>query len=347
MADNTTINTGSGGDTIATDDIGGVKYQRVKITLGADGVTDGDVSSSNALPISDNGGSLTVDGTIAATQSGTWNVTNVSGTVSLPTGAATLAEQQTQTTSLQLLDDAVATTASAIPSKGFAISGTDGTNARVIKTDSSGELQVDVLTMPTVTVNSHAVTNAGTFAVQVDGSALTALQLIDDPVFSDDAAFTPGTSKVNAVGFIADETASDSVDEGDIGAARMTLDRKQHVVAEQESSSIRVAGVAATPQFAVISGSTSGDNTLITAVVGKKFRVLSLFLVSAGTTTVRFESGAGGTALTGVMSLVANTGFALPYNPAGWFQTTTTNQLLNMELNAAVQVSGSLTYIEV
>lgn len=31
----------------------------------------------------------TVTGTVAATQSGTWNITNVSGTVSLPTGAAT------------------------------------------------------------------------------------------------------------------------------------------------------------------------------------------------------------------------------------------------------------------
>jgi hypothetical protein len=52
MADNTQLNTGSGGDLIASDDIGGVKYQRVKIALGADGVNDGDVSSSNALPVS-------------------------------------------------------------------------------------------------------------------------------------------------------------------------------------------------------------------------------------------------------------------------------------------------------
>jgi len=37
----------------------------------------------------------TVTGTVAATQSGTWNVTNVSGTVSLPTGAATSALQPT------------------------------------------------------------------------------------------------------------------------------------------------------------------------------------------------------------------------------------------------------------
>ena len=44
---------------------------------------------SSAIPISDNAGSITVDGTVAATQSGTWNINNISGTVSLPTGAAT------------------------------------------------------------------------------------------------------------------------------------------------------------------------------------------------------------------------------------------------------------------
>lgn len=102
------------------------------------------------------------DTSIAATQSGTWNVTNISGTVSLPTGASTLAEQQTQTTALQLIDDTVATTASAIPTKGVAVSGTDGTNARVLKTDTGGELQVDVLTMPTTTVTGTVTANAGT-----------------------------------------------------------------------------------------------------------------------------------------------------------------------------------------
>jgi len=55
MADNTTLNTGVGGDTLATDDIGGIKYPRGKITLGADGVNDGDVSVSNPLPTNDNG----------------------------------------------------------------------------------------------------------------------------------------------------------------------------------------------------------------------------------------------------------------------------------------------------
>jgi len=44
------------------------------------------------------------------------------------------------------------------------------------------EMQCDVITMPTVTVNAHAVTNAGTFVVQENGAALTALQLIDNAI---------------------------------------------------------------------------------------------------------------------------------------------------------------------
>lgn len=97
----------------------------------------------------------------------------------------------------------------------------DWTNPRA---SANGALWVSV--DGTVTVGSHAVTNAGTFAVQVDGNALTALQLIDDPVFADDAAFTIGTSKVMVAGFTADEASTDSLDEGDAGAARITLDRK-------------------------------------------------------------------------------------------------------------------------
>jgi len=49
-------------------------------------------------------------------------------------------------------------------------------------------------------------------------------------VIVDDAVFTPAVSNVNMAGFFADEASPDSVDEGDGGAARMTLDRKQLVV---------------------------------------------------------------------------------------------------------------------
>lgn len=113
-----------------------------------------------------------------------------------------------------------------------------------------------------------------------------------------------------------------------------------------ESNQMTIAGVPATVKYAIIDAATSGDNTLLAAVTSKKIRVLSAFLVSAGTVNVRFESGAGGTALTGQMNLVANTGFVLPFNPGGWFETGS-NTLLNLELSAAVSVDGSFSYIEV
>lgn len=219
----------------------------------------------------------------------------VSGTVSV-TGVATEGTLATLVTSSQLIDDTVATVAAAIPTKGQAAVGTDGTNARILKTDASGELQVDVLTMPsvavtgpltdaqlratpvpvsgTVTINAipaggnnigdvdvlsivpgvaatnlgkreddpHASLDTGVMAlgVRADTQAATAangdyVPMIFDAAGGlwvagtqlDDAAFTPGTGRVGVVGLFADEASTDLVDEGDVGVARMTLDRKQ------------------------------------------------------------------------------------------------------------------------
>lgn len=52
MADNTTLNTGAGGDVIATDDISGVKHQRVKLEWGPDGTANEvDDADGKRLPI--------------------------------------------------------------------------------------------------------------------------------------------------------------------------------------------------------------------------------------------------------------------------------------------------------
>ena len=118
------------------------------------------------------------------------------------------------------------------------------------------------------------------------------------------------------------------------------------VSSSDETSTLYDGTTALTPKFAIIDAATSGDNTLVAAVVGKKIRVLACFLVAAGAVTARFESGAGGTAKTGQMNLAANGGFVLPYNPVGWFETAS-NTLLNLELSGAVSVDGSLVYIEV
>lgn len=125
------------------------------------------------------------------------------------------------------------------------------------------------------------------------------------------------------------------------------LDRATDNVGVALQSDVLLADTTTmTPKFAAIDCATSGDNTLVAAVTDKQIRVVGAFLIAAGTVNVRFESGASGTALTGQMNLVVNTGFVLPFNPVGWFQTAS-NTLLNLELSAAVSVDGCLTYVEV
>jgi len=69
-------------------------------------------------------------------------------------------------------------------------------------------------------------------------------------------------------------------------------------------------------------------------------------MIAAGSVAVRFEGGASGTALTGQMNLTTNSGFSLPFNPVGWFETAS-GVNLNLELSAGTSVDGCLTYIEV
>lgn len=105
-------------------------------------------------------------------------------------------------------------------------------------------------------------------------------------------------------------------------------------------------GTQASVKYAKIDAATSGDNTVVAAVTGKKIRVLSLFYLTAGGVNVRFESGASGTALTGQMEHVGQTGCVLPFSEDGWFETAA-GSLLNIELSTNVSIDGALTYIEV
>lgn len=101
------------------------------------------------------------------------------------------------------------------------------------------------------------------------------------------------------------------------------------------------------PKFAIIDAVTNGDNTIVAAVASKKIRVLALHLTMTGTlVTIRFESAAGGTALTGQMQPLAGNSITLPFNPVGWFETVA-GDLLNMELGGAQSVDGCLVYVEI
>jgi hypothetical protein len=91
--------------------------------------------------------------------------------------------------------------------------------------------------------------------LETSNSAIqTSVQLIDDTIVVDDAAFTPATTKVNMAGFMTDETSTDSVDEGDGGAARMTPDRKQIVTPAGHTNG------GATPYKLISAASTNATN---------------------------------------------------------------------------------------
>lgn len=244
---------------------GGTESGVLRVTIATD--------STGVLSIDDNGGSLTVDAPVGTPvfvrlSDGSAAIATLPVSLaSVPSHAVTNAgtfvvqENGSALTSLQLIDDVIYTSGDTLSkTAGIAAQFDDVTpgamtenkmgpvrmssrrelyvtlrdaagNERGLNVDSNGAIAITVASIP-----SHAVTNAGTFVVQENGSALTSLQLIDDPVIADDSAFTPATSKVMMAGFEADETSTDSVDEGDAGAARMTLDRKVIVTVQPHTA---------------------------------------------------------------------------------------------------------------
>ena len=114
-------------------------------------------------------------------------------------------------------------------------------------------LPVEVMRSSTnaVTVSSGTVTTVTTVG--------TVTNITNQGMGADDSAFTPATTRVMTAGFFADETATDSVDEGDMGAARMTLDRKQIV-----ANYAHTAG-GATPYKLVSAATTNATNVKASA----------------------------------------------------------------------------------
>lgn len=175
MADNTELDLGSGGDVIASDDISGVKYQRVKLIHGADGVNAGDVADGNPLPIDDAGGTLTIDSTqlpAALAAGGGLKVEGVAGGVAvpvsaaslpLPSGAATEAKQDTANTSLTSIDGKITAV-------------------------NTGAVVVSSSALPSGAATSANQSTANTALAAIQ----TAAELIDDAVAAEDTALGKG-----------------------------------------------------------------------------------------------------------------------------------------------------------
>jgi len=99
-------------------------------------------------------------------------------------------------------------------------------------------------------------------------------------------------------------------------------------------------------KFAVITSAGAGDVEAVAAVAGKKIRVLAYYIRQSAAGTVRFESGAAGTALSGVMvTTTADLVVQGNYCPMGLLETAA-GASLSIEAGTAA-VMGHLTYQEI
>lgn len=195
----------------------------------------------------------------------------------------------------------------------------------------------------------------GAAVSKADGTAFTAADPIDPigAVLADPASLPTAGTAGNYSRLLADLSrqllASAVLRAGSAVIGKVGIDQTAPGVTNAVSlaaDAMSTAGVALVPKFARIDAASSGSNTIIGAVSSKKIRVLSCVLISAGSVTAKFQSGAAGTDLMGALPLSAQAGFSSGFCPVGLFETAS-NTLLNLQLSGAVQVSGFLTYVEV
>jgi hypothetical protein len=93
----------------------------------------------------------------------------------------------------------------------------------------------------------------------------------------------------------------------------------------------------------VANPSAAATATLVAAVAGKKYRVLSAVIVTTIANNVNFESNS--TDISAVFPLGANGGLVLPFNEHGWFETAV-GEALGITLSVATPTGVQVQYIE-
>lgn len=305
--------------TVAADEINSALYQRVKLVHGADGVNAGDIATGNPLPVVQTGTPALATG--AATE------------VTLAALLAELAGKLEAGDSIDVgnfpADPATQTTLAAVAASLVTI---------------AGHVDLVEAKLDTVIAAVGAATPAGTNNIgDVDVASLpgtlaadvTAIKAAAETI---DNAISGSEMQVDVV-----TMPTVNVQATDLDVRFMQRDGDAVAVALQ-TDAIMEGTTALVPKSAKIDAASSGDNTLVAAVASKKIKVLSLVFQAGGTVNVTFKSGAG-TALSGPLPQVANSGLSSGFDPTGHLETAAGAALV-MNLSAAVQVSGWLKYVE-
>jgi hypothetical protein len=305
MADNLVLNSGSGGATLAADDIAGIHHQRVKIQHGADGSAT-DVSTASPLPISDAGGSLTVDNSTLAVVGGGTEATAMRVTIaSDSTGVVSVDDNGA---SLTVDNAALSVTGGGVEASALRVT---------IASDSTGVLSVDD-NGGSITVDNAAlsVTGGG-----VEASALrvtiatdsTGVLSVDDNggslTVDVGTALPAGT---NAIGKLA---ANSGVDIGDVDVTSVTPGTTASSLGKAEDAG-HSSGDVGVMALAVRSDSDA-------SLCGTDLDYTPLQTDANGYLKVNIKAGAGsgGTAATDDAAFTAGSGSGTP--AMGFFSADT------------------------
>lgn len=316
------------------------------------------IDASGNVGVTDAGGSLTVDGTVAVS-SGSVDVTNtvtVSGTV---------------TANLSVTDNTVLDNIDSNTDYGAVVGGgAEATALRVtIANDSTGVVSVDdggsSLTVDgTVAVSSGSVNLLASDGVDIGNVDVASMPA--DTFVAEDGSLgkgvlvqgDDGTDRHNlqtdASGYlktlaqaVGDGTYIGDIKFGEGLPANSGVDIGD-VTLNTGTAAVGTVDIKPVPtiQRAAINSSGSGNNTIIAADGSDKRKIIGMTVVAAGDVTLTIQDGAGGSALFGPVSLAADgNGFVLPMTTQGyhWFETSAAT-LLNFQLDAAVQVGGVVVY---
>lgn len=297
------------------------------------------VKHVDAVPITDNSGSITVDngGTFAvqAAQSGTWNVTDISGTVSLPTGAATAANQSTIighvdgietllgtidadtgniATNTTDLPNVIGTDGATGPSKAVSIAGTqsDGT-LQEIQVDADGQLQIDVASSA-LPSGAATAANQTTIIGHVDGieGLLTTIDADTSALVGVDYATQTTLAAINAKLVTGTDIGDVTINNASGGSAVNIQDGGNSITVDnagtfavQNTPVLATSSSASTPASAVSVATSS--TTIIAANASRKF----FSMRNAGTEVIYFRLASSG-ATTSDMPLYPQDYFELP-----------------------------------
>ena len=96
-------------------------------------------------------------------------------------------------------------------------------------------------------------------------------------------------------------------------------------------------------QHTNINANTAGSNALVPAQAEMDVLIVNYLMLAAGAVVVTLEDSGTGTDRVGPLPFAANGGVSAPDSQVGW-QRTAEGQGLNIRLDAAVRVGGSISW---